>query len=603
MKNFSRNIFLFLFIILMVFSFPTISNAEKSLTIPKWQIESRLLENGDLSIVEDITFRFNEKYNGVFREIVLNKTSGVQDIKVSEVTENGEFQYKKANSAKKGDYGVFTVTEDSDVSKLQIFSPSRDEEKTFRISYSVKNVAIKYKDTGELYYKFLGKENETSIGSFTVEIRLPQNDVNNEVKVFSHGPLNGKITRKTSNIVYMQVTDVQKNTFIEGRILFPKGFIPDSTNLINKNNYDNIIDEELALQKKIEEKSAFHKKITRILGNTSLIVSIVEVLIFILLLILFKREKKPYEILTNNAIPEDCTPAIAVYTTMSFIDSTTIMATILDLFRKGYIIIDDGEEHTEKRKKLKDFSITRVREDDNFLISHERYFLGWLLDEIGDGRTVSTKDIENYSKDQSTKFNNAYYNWQRKIKEDAINKGYYEKGREKYARSLVIFSSIALIFSIVTLIFESLLGLVLLATSLILLVFGIALFYRKSDYGYSQYIKWVEFKKHMNNSKKLDKIEDFSRYPLDISLIYALGLGVNKKVIKKFNIENTINSGETLYSNGWLYWYFIFDHDRNNLFRDSIDRSFSGISSSTGSGGGFTSGGGGGAGGGGAGGF
>lgn len=167
----------------MIFSCYNVSNAEESLTIPKWNIESQLQENGDLSIVEDITFRFNDKFNGVFREIVLDKTSGVQDIKVVELTNSGEFQYKKVDTAEKGDYGVFLISADSNVNRVQIFSPSRDEEKTFRISYTVKDVAIRYNDIGELYYKFLGSENETPIGSFTVEIRLPQNDVYDEVKI------------------------------------------------------------------------------------------------------------------------------------------------------------------------------------------------------------------------------------------------------------------------------------------------------------------------------------------------------------------------------------------------------------------------------------
>lgn len=603
MKIFFKNRLLLFLAIIIVLSFSSKSNAEESLIIPEWKMESILLENGDLSIIEDITFKFNDKFNGVFREIVLDKTSGVQDIKVAEVRKSGEYQYKRVKDAKKGDHEVFVVKESTDVNKIQIFSPSRDEEKTFRISYIIKNVAIRYNDIGELYYKFLGKENKTPINDFIVEIKLPQNDVNDEVKIFAHGPLGSKITRKTNNIVYMQVRDVPKNTYIEGRVLFPKDFIPSSNNLVDKNNYRNILDEEVSFQKRIEDKLVLDATITRSLGYISLIISIVEILIFILMLNIFRRERDIYETISNNVIPEDCTPAIAGYITSAFIDSNAIMATILDLFRKGYIKIDDGEEYTEKRKKLKDFTIIKVKEFDNALLSHEQFFMGWLLDEIGDGTSVSTRDIEKYSNKYSSEFQISYYKWQKKVKEDAINKGYFEKGRNKYGTFLVIFSSITLLISIVTLIFENLFGLALLATSISLLIYGIALFFRKSDYGYSQYQKWRGFKKYMNNSKNYTKINEFSEYPLDISLIYALGLGVDKKVIKKLKFDTSNSNENYLYSNGWLYWYFIFAQDRNNTFRKSIDNSFGGISSSTGSGGGFSGGGGGGAGGGGAGGF
>ena len=43
--------------------------------------------------------------------------------------------------------------ENNTIRVLHIF-PSDNEEKTFRVSYVLKNVAIKYNDIGELYYKF-----------------------------------------------------------------------------------------------------------------------------------------------------------------------------------------------------------------------------------------------------------------------------------------------------------------------------------------------------------------------------------------------------------------------------------------------------------------
>lgn len=603
MKNYFKNTFLLLFAAILILSFSTKANAEESLSIPKWLIQSQLLENGDLSMKEDITFRFSKNFNGVFREIVLDKTSGVQDIIVSEVTDNGEIQYRRVDDARKGDYGVFIVIEDTDIRKIQIFSPSRNEEKTFRLSYIVKNVAIKYNDIGELYYKFLGRENETPIDDFTVEIKLPQNDVNDEVKIFAHGPLNGQILRKTNNIAYMEVKDVTKDTFIEGRILFPREFISSSNNTVNKDNYTNIINEEVSLQKQIEEKAVRNAARSSLFGNISIALAAFEIIIFILLLSKFRREKDIYDTVNNSIIPEDCTPAVANYLVTMTYDSNTIIATILDLFRKGYIEVDGGQEYTKKRKKLKDFKITKIKEEDSALLSHEKYFMHWILDDIGDGKSVTTRHIEKYSKNHDSEFESSYFDWQKKIKEDAVRKGYFDKSSNKYATYLIIISSITLILSIITLGFRSLFGLALMGASIVLLIYGISLYFRKSDYGYSQYKKWLEFKNYMNQSKKLTIIDDFTKYPLDISLIYALGLGVDKKTIKKFNIDKIYDNQDCYCNNGWLYWYFIFAHDQNNAFADSIDRSFDSTTPSTGSGGGFSAGGGGGAGGGGAGGF
>jgi len=139
---------------------PKEAKAKDDLYITDWLVEATILDNGDLSITEDITFEFNDEFNGVYRDIGLNKTSGVSDIDVQEITDNKSVLYEAVDSAKNGDSKVYTLKKSSNKMLVKIFSPSKNELKTFRISYIVKNVAIKYNDIAELYYKFLGDDNE-----------------------------------------------------------------------------------------------------------------------------------------------------------------------------------------------------------------------------------------------------------------------------------------------------------------------------------------------------------------------------------------------------------------------------------------------------------
>ena len=172
------------------------SSGEQSLNITNWIVESNILENGDLEITEDITFNFKGKYNGVFREVILENTSGITGIKIAEVDGDKVIEYEKVENAKKGDSNVFLIDrKDNDVT-FQVFSPSRDEKKTFRMIYTIKNVAKRYNDTGELFYKFLGEQNDTPIDLFFANITLPQEDTDNRVRMFAHGPLNGKYTKQ-----------------------------------------------------------------------------------------------------------------------------------------------------------------------------------------------------------------------------------------------------------------------------------------------------------------------------------------------------------------------------------------------------------------------
>ena len=69
-----------LFLVLFLIFVPIVSFAEDSLSITRWKIDSTLLDNGDLSISEDITFNYNDTFNGVYRSIVLKGTDGVDGL-------------------------------------------------------------------------------------------------------------------------------------------------------------------------------------------------------------------------------------------------------------------------------------------------------------------------------------------------------------------------------------------------------------------------------------------------------------------------------------------------------------------------------------------
>jgi len=608
MRRIFNGLGLLIFTLALILCFPQSVRAKEDLVIPQWVVEASLDETGDLHIAEDITFEYNKKFNGVFREILLGKTSGVSGIRVQELGGAAPKEYTQVDHAEKGDSGVFLIKDTGDTILIQIFSPAKDQEKTFRISYLVKNVAIKYNDIGELYYKFIGAENETPIESLTINIKLPQADTGNEVKVFAHGPLNGKITKENNTEYSLFVEDVPKGTFIEGRILFPREFIPLSGNVQNIDNYTYILEEEAAFQNKQIADRERKEKIGRILKRVSSFASSFGVVLFLIFLIHFRREKNIYQSeQPADAIPDDCTPAIAALLTNTMIGTNTILATMLDLMRKGYIKIT-GDDKSNLKSADQEFVITLVKKADNSLLNHERFFINWLIYEIGNGQSVSTKEIEEFGKSNSSKFGSLYYEWQSKIREDAVLKGYYDKSKTKYGVFSLITSLALFILGIFTLVYGSLVGLANLIISIALFIFGLTLFYRLSDSGYHHYKKWVDFKKNMKQNKKGFAHEKPVKYASDISAIYALGLGVEKKP-GEFNFGKgthqgtAVNDGSEIYStNSWVFWYLMFVSNKNNAFEKSIDNSFGGATGSH-SGGGFSGGGGGGAGGGGAGGF
>ncbi len=71
-------------VMLILSTASTVVFADDDLRINKMIIESAVLENGDLKISQDITYEFDDEYNGVYWNIGLKDTDGIRDVKVYE---------------------------------------------------------------------------------------------------------------------------------------------------------------------------------------------------------------------------------------------------------------------------------------------------------------------------------------------------------------------------------------------------------------------------------------------------------------------------------------------------------------------------------------
>ncbi|HHT88939.1 MAG TPA: DUF2207 domain-containing protein [Clostridiales bacterium] len=597
MKKYINGIIVLLIAVFFSISFPKHASAEEDLLITEWKVAAYLQTNGDLIISEDITFEFNEKFNGVYRDIVFDETSGISDIDVALVVSEDIIGFSHVEKAKNGEQGVYTVNEKNNKIAIKIFSPSKDETKTFRISYTVKNTAVKYNDTGELYYKFIGKENETPINNLIIDIYLPYEDRGNDVKVFAHGPLNGRIEKINNRQYRLKVKNVPEKTFVEGRVLVPVEYIADSPNILNIDKYQDIIDEEAAFQAKIELNRLKRESAKKSLNNITIIFSGICLLALAVTLNKCRRNvNKDLLRIEYKDIPEDCTPAVAGYIANMHVTNNMIFATILDLFRKGYLRIY-SEDETDDLLESSNFIIEKTADPDMTLTGHERYFMNWLFDYMGNTTTVSTSDIKDYAKHKSAKFFEKQNKWTEEIKKEADRLGYYDHSKTKLGAMMILLSIVGFVLGIITAVYGSLYALFDFAAFTVTLVYGITLFIRLSDKGYMQYKKWISFKKYMTKI-----YPDLTLDAIDITnptLIYALSLnaGVCKSLAKRIGL---VGVREAYDSDNWVFWYMLFSIDSENSFNKSIRSSFAASSSS---GRGFSGGGGGGAGGGGAGGF
>jgi len=589
----------FALLIIILFSFATfIACAERSFEITDYQAQVKILENGDIRVSEIFEYDFDGDFNGVIRTIGIKGSDGFKYFKASEYfPTDKELNYDQSLAA--------------DMVTYKIYDKSGNERKSFLLEYQLKNVATLYNDTAEFYWKFFDKSNTSPIGHIKIEIELPSAEVSAEqLKVFGHGPSDGKVSIRDDGKIVYEVDGLSSGEMAEARILFPISMIPNSTKIINQNKFAEIMKEELAWAKKADREMYFN-----IIGFLlALLVVLFNIFWAIRLYFKYDKELKPeVEMDYYRELPQDITPAVlSKLMTIQGVGSKDIMATLMDLVRKKYLKI---EEIPGGRKKDYRFILIEGNDTTN-LKEHESYLFHWLFYSIGNGVSVTLKEIKDYAKASRTQssFRHNYNKWVKKVGEEFKKYNYFGQSKEglKTAGKVVLmeFAGVFLLFALGALLKVQLFMIIPLVFAVGFTGFGViiygALIRKKTQTGINEYTKWRAFKRFLLHFSNMKDYEIPSIIVWEHYLVYAISLGVADKVISKLKLA--LNKQDISLRNS-TYLYCMTDRGgrlNNSMFR-SFDKvftsAFATTSSSTGSGGGFSSGGGGGGGGGGAGAF
>jgi len=587
-----------LLIIIIIFSFTNLLiYAERSFAITDYQAQVKILENGDIQVSEIFEYHFDGDFNGVIRTIGIKGSDGLQYFKASEYSP----EYKELE---------VTQSVDGDMVTYKIYDQSSNEIKSFLLEYQLKNVVTLYNDTAEFYWKFFDQSNTSPISHIKIEIELPAAEVSaEELKVFGHGPLNGTVYIQEDKKILYEVNSLSSGEMVEARILFPTKLIPSSHKIINENKFAQIMKEELGWAKKADlEKS--RGWIFNILGIL-LIPLIILFNIFLAIRLYFKhdRELKPeVEMDYYRELPQDITPAVlSKLMSIQGVGTKDIMATLMDLVRKKYLKIEEIQD-----RKKKDYKFILIESDTKNLKEHEAYLIHWLLYSIGDGTSVTLKEIKDYAKSSRNQrsFVHNYNNWAKKVGQEFKKYNYFGESKEGLKTAVkVIFMELGAIFLLLVL------GILFRVQWFIFIPllfaagftgFGViaysALIRKKTKTGVNEYTKWRAFKQFLLHFSNMKDYEIPSIVVWEHYLVYAISLGVADKVISKLKLVLS-NQDISLTNSTYLYTMT----DRSGRLNSSIFKSFDTVfssafattSSSTGSGGGFSSGGGGGGGGGG----
>ncbi|OAA93870.1 DUF2207 domain-containing protein [Clostridium coskatii] len=565
-KKFLISTFILLFAI-SIHSFKAYASSGVDLSM--FNVNTSIKEDGSIDVEEIITYNFKDNYNGAYRDISTIRTKGIKNLKVSLISHDGsEVPFKESSKVKNGDNGVFEIlSKGTNLYGIKIYCPSKNEKRTFKITYTIKNVSVKYNDTGEFYYTYLSNYNETKVDNLKIHINLPENIDKQYIKAYYHGIANGECIIRNGNVDYF-FHHVKSKELVQVRLLFPSKLIPLCKNVNNKNLLNTILSQEANYEKQKQQKIAHAIFVRNILNIISVVLCLLS------LFLIFKTSKKlnkitdtSYSAYSPVEIPEDCTPAVAAYLVARTINGRTIYATILDLWRKGYLTIE--KNILDAAKKKLNFLIIKNKEPDWLLLKHEKYFMHWIFDIMGSGQNVSTLEIKKHCKISSSHSN--FANWLNLIKEEAKSRNYYDVEASKAGIFIIILAVVELIFSTISLMTEAHAGIFSLIISIFMIVYGSMCCCKKSAYGQSQYKKWMKFKSHVQN---MDLEYNIGNATIETYIPYAEALNIKQNSMSKLRNSFKTPSDDDM---GWLYYYLIFDSstfDKDDTFSNNIYNSF-----------------------------
>ena len=567
-------IFFIFFSGIIVFTFLVLVLMYKDIVIDKYTAEVTLSDNGDMTVVETWDMNYKSQKNVRFRDIAYSKYNQLNplyqspgnitefdenSVKVKvfkdneDVTDQTRIGYSFRNDVDERGEPIECYPETFNCESIFVDMTRVGGMKgkvSFEYTYKINGAVTKYSDISELNWN-LFEYAEGPVKKALVNFTLPNNNKEDNLYLFGHGFGVGSNPIKTSNYVVMEASDIKTSERLEFRLLMDNTLFP---HIYNRNIViNNKINKQVILDFEAEQAALVKKRL--LIARVVLGLSIASVVgMGLIILYVYKKYDKEYQALFTGdyyrELPSDLTPAEMSY--LYYFGKTNdedVTATLLDLTRREYVSMDVIENSITSNSA--DFTL-RLNSNKNLdsLYPHEKHLLRWFFLEIGDGSTVTTKQIETFTKKgytQAQAFQNRAKEFVRHVNTITHNRDFFEKGLSKAkgrALGFVLIPIVMLIVNVYTQLnynIDNRIGMIASVLIAIVYVIYVSSIKKRSIAGNEEYVKWKAFKNF------LEDFSSFEDYPMpgvavwEHYLVYATSLKIADKVMEQLRVKLPIN--------------------------------------------------------------
>ena len=570
-----------------------------------YYIEADIQSNGDMNVKElkildgeyngiSTTLRYMNNnlrtFTGVeedFDGSSIYNATGIENIKVYDVKKtttdftlinrpNTEFNL--VSYANKGDFGKYVKEDVSGGVDLLIYMPSSYNRASL-VTYTLKDVVVIHNDIAEIAWDFIGSSYNEDIRNLKIVVNLPSNS--DELRVFSHGPLNGENKITSQRSVELTYDYLYSGNAVDMRVVFDKDIVSGGKKFSYVDGFDKILSVEKTRAEKAnairEEARKEEARIQKMSNIYKIIACIWLIGLIILIYIMYTKHDKEYKANFDGKyyrdFPNNYGPEIVSYLMYKKINNESFGATVLELIRKKALKVEEITFTAPiSKKEKKDYKLIKSEAKEE-VTETENIILNLLLNIIGNGKEVSLNDVKKYSNnyEHARTFMEEYNSWKTKSEMKAIEEGIYEDKSNKkllaviYAVSIMIISFGFYLANIPLGIF----GLVNLIAIGAIIYFG--MIKKRSVKSNEDYAKWNGLKNFLLdfgnfNDKEIPEVYLWEKY-----LVYATVFGIADKVQEQMKIKlrdinyDTSTDFTFLYFNNWYFY-----HSLNSSLTNSI---------------------------------
>ena len=405
--------------------------AAKKFDLDDLRIRAEVQPDGRLKVFEAITFDFDGRFRYVFRTIPLKPGESISEIRVVDDSHS----LIESSSQKPGTY---QVKRSSSRVEIRWNFQARNEERTFRLDYTVNGAIRKHLDVAELWWAFVGPDWSRPFRHIEarIEFASPISPSDLETRAWWRGSRPTRSLHPGDGSVSGVVENHPRRSSWEVRMVFSPLLVPDLVQTSGVAALEQILTETSGWERELQERlrrdneeRQERARIAALLFPWMAALGFLGMGIWFLFYVQYGRAPEVDFSPVPGEIPGDHSPVFAEYILHGRVGPRSIVTVLVDLASRGHLTIHEEKIHEEgwfSSKETLDFSFVVKAGEPNDLKAFERDLLRFCLQQTGQVGEFKMSHLVRTAKKNRSAFHKWFRDWVNEVKRRGKELGIYE---------------------------------------------------------------------------------------------------------------------------------------------------------------------------------